>query len=239
MRTPRAVAIEFEASRRRKPGRSGTTGLVRPVIMSRYEDENVLVVSRDLFDRLGAFEGICLEPDRYLPTMLDPANNYFLSRDLAEDDPSHKQIIPYALFRYGDRFLHYVRGGGSGEKRLASKGSIGIGGHINDSDHATSSLDRDTYTIGVDREIDEELNIDGSHSQEILGLINDDSNDVGRVHLGVVHLFTLETDRVTPGEDKITDLQFLTLDELAERRDRLETWSRICLEGLTQVWRDR
>jgi predicted NUDIX family phosphoesterase len=202
--------------------------------MGKYADENVLVVSRDLFDRLGAFQGISFETERFLPSILDPANNFFLSRDLAEEDPGHKQIIPYAIFRHGDRYLHYVRGGGSGEKRLASKGSIGIGGHINDSDHAAASLDKDTYTTGVEREIDEELNLTGSHRQEILGLINDDSNEVGRVHLGVVHLFTLESDDVTSAEDNITELRFLTLEELAAERDRLETWSQICLDGLFQ-----
>tara|TARA_R110000850_G_scaffold275678_2_gene415352 strand:+ start:3902 stop:4525 length:624 start_codon:yes stop_codon:yes gene_type:complete len=207
--------------------------------MSKYADENVLVVSRELFDQLGAFEGISLNPDQYLPSLLDPANNYFLARDQAEDDPSHKQIIPYAIFRHGDKFLHYVRGGGSGEKRLASKGSIGIGGHINDVDFAASSLDKDTYTIGVEREIDEELNLVGGHTQKILGLINDDSNDVGKVHLGVVHLFTLESDQVTAGEDNIVDLQFLSLDELEDRRDDLETWSQICVDGLRQLWRDK
>src|SRR6056297_4102464 len=112
--------------------------------MSKYADENVLVVKRGLFDQLGAFQGISLEPDRYLPQILNPENNHFLARDLAEDDPSFKQIIPYAIFRHEDRFLHYVRGGKSGEKRLAAKGSIGIGGHINDTDHAAASLDRDT-----------------------------------------------------------------------------------------------
>lgn len=203
--------------------------------MGKYADENVLVISRELFDLLGAFQGISLEPERYLPALLDPSNNYFLARDLAEDDPSHKQIIPYLIFRHGDRYLHYVRGGGSGEKRLAAKGSIGIGGHINDSDFAASSLDKDTYTHGVEREIDEELNLSGSHSQEILGLINDDTNDVGKVHLGVVHLVTLESEVVSAAEDNITELQFLTLDELAERRDRLETWSQICLDGLLHL----
>ena len=206
--------------------------------MSRYEDENVLVVSRELFDRLGSFQGISLEPDRYLPELLDPANNHFLSRDLAEEDPSFKQIIPYAIFRFRDRFLYYTRGGGSGEKRLASKGSIGIGGHINDDDHAVSSLDRDTYTVGVEREIDEELTITGNHSQKILGLINDDSNDVGKVHLGVVHLFELESDEVRPGEENIENLEFLTLNELQGIRDRLETWSQICVDGLAGSWRD-
>lgn len=201
----------------------------------KYPDEQVLVVARSLFDKIGAFQGLCSEPARYLPEFLDPANNYFLARDEAEHDPSHKQIIPYAIFHHRGKFLHYVRGGGSGEKRLADKGSIGIGGHINAEDAAQASLDRDTYTIGVEREIDEELNIEGSHTQRIVALINDDSNDVGAVHLGIVHLFDLETDRVTPNEANIAELSFLTPDELRARRDRLETWSQICLDGLDQL----
>lgn len=202
--------------------------------MGNYVDENVLVISRELFDRLGAFEGINFETDRYLYHLLNPANNYFLRRDLAEDDPSHKQIIPYAIFQHGDRYLHYVRGGKGGEKRLLAKGSIGIGGHINDHDQAAASLDKDTYTVGVEREIEEELHLTGGHSQQILALINDDSNEVGRVHLGIVHLFTLESDQVHAAEASIENLSFLTLAELTARRDQLETWSRICLDGLLQ-----
>ncbi|MCB1230061.1 MAG: hypothetical protein KDN19_07340 [Verrucomicrobiae bacterium] len=204
--------------------------------MSRYPDEEILVVSRALFDELGAFQGLSLEPERYLPSFLDPANNYFIPRDDAEEDPGHKQIIPYAIFRHGDRFLHYVRGGGSGEKRLAAKGSLGIGGHINREDFdAQAHLDKDTYTIGVEREIDEELNIEGGHTQRIVALINDDSNPVGQVHLGVVHLFDLESDAVTSNEDNITELAFFTIEELMARRDRLETWSQHCLDGLSQL----
>ncbi|MCH1410198.1 hypothetical protein N9406_02910 [Verrucomicrobiales bacterium] len=207
--------------------------------MSRYENEKVLVISRSLFDDLGAFQGINLEPEKYLPSILDPSNNHFLLRDDAEEDPSFKQIIPYAIFRYQDRFLHYVRGGGSGEKRLASKGSIGIGGHINDTDFAAASLDKDTYTNGVEREIDEELSIADGHTQEILGLLNDDSNEVGQVHLGVVHLVTLESDQVEAGEAVIEELQFLTLGELQERKEQLESWSQICVDGLSELWRDK
>lgn len=204
--------------------------------MSRYPDEKILVVSRALFDELGAFEGLSLEPERYLPALLDPENNYFLPRDDAEEDPGHKQIIPYAIFRHEDRFLHYVRGGGGGEKRLAAKGSLGIGGHINQEDFdAQAHLDKDTYTIGVEREIDEELNIEGGHTQRIVALINDDSNPVGQVHLGVVHLFELDSAAVTSNEDNITELEFLTLDELQARRERLETWSQHCLDGLSTL----
>ncbi len=148
------------------------------VLAMAHPDEQVLVVPRPLFDEIGAFQGFCSTPENYLTAFLDPANNYFLPRDAAEDDPSHKQIIPYAIFHHNGRLLHYVRGGGGGEKRLAAKGSIGIGGHINSEDADQASLDRDTYSIGIEREIDEELNIEGTHTQRVVALINDDSNNL-------------------------------------------------------------
>lgn len=200
--------------------------------MGKYADENVLVVARNLFDELGAFEGISFDVERYVPRLLDPKCNYFLQRDLAEHDPSHKQIIPYVIFRHVDKYLHYVRGSGGGEKRLASRGSIGIGGHVNDTDSVSSSLDKDTYATGVEREIHEELRVSGSFQQRIVALINDDSNEVGQVHLGIVHLFELQSDQVTAREENIQDLSFLSLQELTERRESLESWSQICLDGL-------
>lgn len=204
--------------------------------MSKYQDENVLVITRALFDELGAFHGFNPDADRYLPSILDPANNSFLARDDAEDDPSHKQIIPYAIFKHRDTFLHYVRGGGSGEKRLAAKGSIGIGGHVNEDDYqAAGSLGEDLYLAGVERETNEELKIDAAHTQRIVGLINDDTNEVGQVHLGVVHLFELETPDVAANEDNITELEFLTLPQLQERSDRLETWSSLIVERLAEL----
>lgn len=203
--------------------------------MSKYENENVLVVRRALFDELGAFQGLSLEVDRYLPAFLNPENNFFLSRDLAEDDPSHKQIIPYAIFLHQGRILHYRRGKKSGEQRLASKGSIGIGGHINTSDAHAASLEKDTYLTGVDREVNEELRLGGGYQQRIVAILNDDQTEVGRVHMGVVHLFELESDDVASNEDNIIDLAFLTLDELQANRDQLETWSQICLDGLATL----
>ena len=203
--------------------------------MSRVYDERVLVITRELFDQLGAFQGLETNVQGYLPTIFSGENNFFIDRNDAEDDPGHKQIIPYAIFRYGDKFLHYVRGGAGGEKRLAAKGSIGIGGHINDTDGESGSLANATYLAGVDREVREELEIDGNFTQKAVALLNDDTNDVGKVHLGVVHLVDLDTDAVKPNEAAITDLEFLTLDELRERADRLETWSQICVEGLSTL----
>ncbi|MBP7949278.1 MAG: hypothetical protein KA004_06440 [Verrucomicrobiales bacterium] len=202
-----------------------------------YPNERVLVVRRALFDELGAFQGLCADVQRYLPAFLSGENNFFLLRDLAEEDPSHKQIIPYALFHHDGRLLHYVRGKKSGEQRLAAKGSLGIGGHINSEDAAQASLERDTYVTGVDREMNEELQIGSGYRQRIVALLNDDSNPVGQVHLGVVHVFDLESDAVSPNESTITQLEFLTREQLAARRDLLETWSQICFDHWDELVR--
>ena len=195
-----------------------------------YEDESVLVIKRELFDEIGTFQGISTEIDKYLPVFLNPINNFFIHRELAEDDPTHKQIIPYAIFKHGDKFLKYLRGKKSGEQRLASKSSIGIGGHINQDDFNSSSLEKDTYLTGIEREINEELIINCDYNNLPIALINDDSNDVGQVHLGVVHLFDLESDQVEAGEANIENLEFLSSDDLLREKDNLESWSQICVD---------
>jgi len=197
--------------------------------------EHVLVIPRSLFDSLGSFQGFQPDVERYLPAMLDPANNFFMERPAAENDPTHKQIIPYSLFRHQGRLLCYTRGGKGGEKRLHAKRSVGIGGHINPVDQTQAHLGEQTYFNGVEREITEELRITGGHSQRVLGLLNDDSNEVGQVHLGVVHLFELETDAVESNEEAIQDLQFVPLEELVAGADQLETWSAICVQHLASV----
>ena len=200
-----------------------------------YEDESVLVIKRELFDEIGTFQGISTEIDKYLPAFLNPSNNFFIHRELAEDDPTHKQIIPYAIFKHGDKFLKYLRGKKSGEQRLASKSSIGIGGHINQDDFNSSSLEKDTYLTGIEREINEELIINCDYNNIPIALINDDSNDVGQVHLGVVHLFDLESDQVEAGEANIENLEFLSSEDLLREKDSLESWSQICVDHLDEI----
>ncbi len=201
--------------------------------MSKYAGEEILVIPRPLFDQLGSFQGIETDIFRYLEAVLDPANNFFMDRGLAEDDPTHKQIIPYSLFRFEDRYLHYYRGKSGGESRLHAKGSIGIGGHINPIDERSDPLGRETYLAGVEREVQEELKIDGGHKNKMVALLNDDRDDVGKVHLGVVHIFELETDQVFSGEDSQADLSFKTVAELkGELYESLESWSQFCVDRL-------
>ena len=90
------------------------------------------------------------------------------------------------------------------------------------------------YFNSIEREITEELRIGGTHTQTVIGLINDDSNEVGRVHLGVVHLFELSSDDVASNEDAIQDLQFVSLADLVAGLDNLESWSKICVEHLAR-----
>ncbi|MBB79984.1 MAG: hypothetical protein CMN02_03105 [Roseibacillus sp.] len=201
--------------------------------MSKYDGEEILVVPRELFDDLGAFQGLTTETDRYIATLLDPSNNFFMDREAAEEDPSFKQIIPYSIFRIGDHYLHYVRGKSGGESRLHAQGSLGIGGHINPVDERNDPLGHATYIAGVAREIDEEIILPSQPTQQIVALLNDDSNPVGRVHLGVVHLFELESREAQSREDALLDLQFKSSEELkGPLYDSLESWSRFCVDAL-------
>jgi predicted NUDIX family phosphoesterase len=198
-------------------------------------EENVLVIKRSLFDELGSFQGLNFEPRKYLEAILSRGNNFFLRRALAEKDPTHKQIIPYVLLAHGDKVLFYVRGKKAGEQRLVAKGSIGIGGHMNETDESLFALDEAAYRAGVEREVGEEILIQPKFEDQIVALLNDDSNEVGQVHLGIVHVFRLAEPKVKKNESMITELAFLSREELAARRDSLETWSQICLDSLERL----
>lgn len=201
--------------------------------MSQVIEEQILVTPTRLFHELGHFQGFSTDADRYLPTLLSPQNNEFRSRPAMELDPSFKQLIPYVLLLHRDEkgtpwLFHYRRGQGQGEARLRKKRSIGIGGHISLSDVESEN----PYETGMRRELDEEIRIETGYREERLGLINDDLTEVGKVHLGVVHLFTLDEPNVQPNELDIAETGFSKLSDLLAQRDEFETWSQICLDML-------
>src|SRR3954467_5602386 len=198
-------------------------------------DENILVVKRSLFDELGSFQGLNFEPDKYLGQLLSRGNNFFLPRAAAETDPTHKQIIPYVLIACEGKVLHYVRGKKAGEQRLVSKGSIGIGGHMNDTDESLFAWDEAAYRAGVEREVNEEIRIESPFQDRIVALLNDDATEVGRVHLGIVHVFKLSEPKVEKREAMITNLSFLNHEQLVALRDNLETWSQLCVDSLDRL----
>lgn len=205
--------------------------------MSKYAGEEVLVVSRDLLNEIGAFEGIrTVDLDAAVQRLLDPANHFFMDRAEAENDPGHKQLIPYCVFRCGDRILHYTRGKAGGESRLHAKISVGVGGHVNPVDTGNGRTGAAAYHAAVTREIEEELDLPEAHEHRIIGLLNDETNPVGQVHLGIVHLVDLKSDAVASREDALTDLGFTALTDLnGAWFERLETWSQFCIRHLAEL----
>jgi len=201
--------------------------------------EQVLVVERSVLDNVGSFQGISLTVDHYLDAFFTPGTLRFMPRDQAEQDPTHKQIIPYVLITDGDRFVTYVRGKRAGEQRLVGYRSLGIGGHINPADDLPlfSADYREAYRAAVEREVAEEVVVNGTHTDRIVALLNDDSTEVGSVHLGVVHYWRVPELDVRKREQMITQLSPMTGAELVAVRDTFETWSQLCLDHLEALAR--
>ncbi len=201
--------------------------------MSVVSTEHVMVVSTELFHHIGYFQGFCSETERYLEKLLASESTSYLPRDEMEQDPSYKQLIPYCVFRFTDEqgiphVFQYTRGAGQGESRLHHQRSIGIGGHV-------STLDRDDhspYHEGMRRELDEEVDIQTPYQETCVGLINDDENEVGKVHLGIVHILDVESPNVLPREKDIAEAGFVPVSEMLENLENFETWSQICLKAL-------
>lgn len=196
-------------------------------------EEQVMVVPTERFRECGYFQGFTSDAEKYLGKLLDPSQTQYLPRAQMEEDPSFKQLIPYCIFQHVDEagnvsVFQYTRGKGQGESRLHSKRSVGIGGHISTLDSGESS----PYEQGMRRELEEEIVINTAHDQELVGLINDDETEVGRVHLGVVHLFTVESQDIAPNEEDICDTGFRLVNEMLENVEGFETWSQICLKAL-------
>lgn len=202
--------------------------------MSRYQGEQVLVVPREVFEAVGAFNGVRMNPQDYLAAFLQPGVARYMERELAEQSPQYKQLITYAIFCHRGKVLSYARTSKGNESRLHNKMSLGIGGHINPIDGLTASIE--TYLSCLEREIREEISFTGSATQELLAVINDDTNEVGSVHLGIVHRFELDDDCVRPNEKALAELEFRSLEELGgPLYERLETWSAICVDALRSM----
>ena len=201
------------------------------------QEEQVLVIERKVIERVGMFNGLMFDVDSYLREIFVQGVPCFMNRTQVENKPDYKQLIPYVIMSCNGKYLSYVRGKRAGETRLVGHRSIGIGGHINPSDDMPL-FDTDfykTYLAAVDREVAEEVFVEANYTNHIVALLNDESNEVGSVHLGIVHYWTLDTPNVSKREQMITQMEFMTVRELKEVEDTLETWSRLCLNGLSEM----
>lgn len=220
----------------------------------------------DFKDLFGTFQGFLpihkalgfdvgtLPPEDFNPRavlfgQLNTIPFYFLERNLVETDPSYKQIIPYCTFTYTQTIqqyktfqqkfwmFNYMRDKG-GEARLNSKVSVGVGGHIN----PPTNIPPDEYDLqtiywnSLQRELLEEIRIGCRVKHSIVGMINDETTDVGKVHLGIVHNFTCNTMRIVPKESTLINAGFslvsLMFQHLMTAQGmELEPWSKFVVDN--------
>jgi len=151
-----------------------------------------------------------------------------MDRAGAETDPTYKQIIPYAVVRHLDSYFLLQRKAAQSEQRLHYKLSIGVGGHINPS---SAALGREAIEEGLTREINEELQMPSGYSEQLVGLINDDTTDVGRVHLGVFYEVGSVSHEVLVRETHKMHGTWAVIDRLKDSYESLETWSQIVFDS--------
>jgi predicted NUDIX family phosphoesterase len=189
--------------------------------------EEVLGVDRDLIEHL-------LTTDfGYIDTKegydLIRLNLRPIDRALAESDNSFKQVIPYLVVQYENELLLYKRTKKQSETRLHEKLSIGIGGHINPIDSTPVS---DTIIECLKRELEEEVSIELMSEPEFMGFINDDTTEVGRVHLGLVFKGVAARKSFTVNEMEKMKCEWVSMKFIKENYQSLETWSQIVFISL-------
>jgi len=191
--------------------------------------EQVLVLPRDSVPGGCGFTGVrdAGTGDLAVLRAAVVSHGQFMERPLAEESPAFKQLIPYVVVRDGERVFLMQRTDAGGDARLHGKASIGVGGHLNPVDEGADPL-----TDGLLREWSEELVADWEPEFRLVGMLNDDSNAVGSVHLGVVFEVEAAGRPVEVREREKLSGAFVGADEVRSAWDRLETWSRLVAEHL-------
>jgi predicted NUDIX family phosphoesterase len=194
--------------------------------------EHVLCVRREDVFPDGAWHGfVDAGLERYEKVIRE--QSFFMPRSEVEEDPTYQQVIPYVVFRHGDRYLLTRRLKASSEKRLRQQYSLGVGGHINPGDLEQG----DPVMDGLRREFEEEVVYSGEVNATLLGLINDDSSPVSKVHLALAFLVDGSSPEIQIRETEKLAGELLTLDEMRMYYLEMESWSQIVYDRLTGLSR--
>lgn len=189
--------------------------------------ENILVVKKSTLFGTNAPQGLIAETQAYVAIINDAKE--FLPRALMEEDSNYKQVIPYLIFKYKSTYFLMQRKSTSSEQRLKNKYSLGIGGHMRQEDMGAG----DSLFDWAKREFYEEVHYEGNFSIATLGLLNDDSNPVGQVHVGLVLLLEGDSSNIAV-RSELKSGKLATLEECQAIYANLENWSQIVLDYLKQ-----
>ncbi len=195
-------------------------------VTSLKKDEKILVVPRkNLFEGEGISGFYPLTNfEEYIK--LIETHRQFQWRSEMETNPTYKQIIPYLIFSYQNKYFLMQRKGSASEQRLKNKFSLGIGGHIREEDIKDSDM-----MSWAAREFDEEIAFQGTYSIHPLGIINDESNDVGKVHTGFVFLLKGNSDMIQI-RSELKQGHLFTLEECNEYYNNMESWTQLVFDHL-------
>jgi predicted NUDIX family phosphoesterase len=189
------------------------------------QDEQILVVKRSHLFPNGDWHGLKqVDFDHYLHIINHKQE--FHPRSVMETDPLYKQIIPYLVFEHANTYFLMQRQSTASETRLRNKLTLGIGGHIRQEDMTENSL-----FAWATREFHEEVDYSGSLTVKPLGILNDDSNDVGKVHIGFVFLLSGDSCDISV-KSELKSGTLVTLDECIAQKECMESWSQFVVDFL-------
>lgn len=207
--------------------------------------EDVMVFSSDLLTKLGWFHGINRAGQSYAPVLLDRKNTRFMTRIDAELNSAYKQAISYVIITKNDSVLRFVRGNySSAQSFLKGRYCIGFGGHVQSKDFDNMPLfaqEDSGYFRSIVREINEELHLPKGaitdDSLRMIGVLNDDTSFVGKVHFAFIHILdlghlgTTMNAKTLKKEKSINQLRFVPINELGNEYENYEYWSKLCIKA--------
>ncbi len=207
------------------------TTVIKPQQSSaKTHDELILVIKRSLLFSQHSWQGLYANSMQEYIDLIQQ-HQEFLPRSLMEQDPDYKQIIPYIIFRHDGSYFVMQRKSTTTEQRLKNKYTIGIGGHMRQED----MLNGASLFDWARREFYEEVAYSSPFTFTPLGIINDDSTEVGKVHLGLVLLVEGSSDQIKV-KSELKSGQLMTPQLITSSYyEHMETWSQIAFSFINSL----
>ena len=192
---------------------------------SSIRQENILVIKRHHLFTNNTWNGLHTKNFSHFQHIIQHKKE-FLDRAKMEKDPTYKQVIPYLIFTHNEQFFFMQRQSNASETRLRNKYALGIGGHIRQED-----MEQDSVFSWAEREFHEEISYNGNLTIQPIGILNDDSNDVGKVHLGLILMLQGDSNIINI-KSELKSGRLISLSECMNYFDSCESWTQIILNHL-------